>query len=227
MRYLLRNDISYLLHRRKYFLVLLFLVPFLSFTYYIGSQDEIFLYEIMFGTNLRNNANIMEFLMYLFQLFTYLFLMLDLYVKDIKFQLENIFLRMNPTLWILQRICILFIFIFILKLIGYWIPGVIVLLFQHSIQLDKIISIFLIDTIYTSAVIVFILFLILCSTYSKTRLIIDIIYCSIFICLLPKNIFKCWEIMGYLGLFIFLVSIFNILYVKKNYMKLIQKVGGI
>lgn len=97
MMYLWLSDIYYLLRKRYLYLLIFFLLPILS-TFLISFSSAGFVdsFISVLGLNIiTNQYSPMEIISYLYFVFFALFLVIDLYLKDILYQLDNIFMRMS------------------------------------------------------------------------------------------------------------------------------------
>ena len=123
MKYLYMNDVSYLMKKRLKFMILLVFIPILVLLINITSTNIVIDHiNSSMGTRLvidRDGTILIELLMYALNVFVYLFLIIDVYIKDIAYQLDNIFLRIKPVKWISKKIAILILITVILKFMQY------------------------------------------------------------------------------------------------------------
>ena len=193
MKYLYMNDIEYLIRKRKKVLIALLLIPIIVMLINVNSKMS--LLEIInnsMGTNLNlNDSNILELIMFLFNNAIYLFLVIDIYIKDIAYQLDNIFLRILPSRWLLRKNIIFISIILIIKVLQYF-----VFLFALFLLTNQNVSNIIIYKLIFSEFIyvIFIQYLFL-FTYISTLVLkkIKVVPCFLFlvvIILLPKSIYE-------------------------------------
>ena len=93
MKYLVKNDISYLFNKKKSILILILLAPLISLFLKINNQTSILSIILSStGTNLTlENIDIVSVLMYLFNIFCFIYLIIIIYTKDLDDYLDNIF----------------------------------------------------------------------------------------------------------------------------------------
>lgn len=199
MKYIIYNDLSYLWHRKKnYTLLLLFLIYILpAVIIYIYNQSSISSFEIALtciGANFDvRNIEIISLLMFLFNVSSFIYLIIDVYVKDLNEYIENIFLRIKPISYIIKKNIAFMIGMFFVKLIQYII---IIGLTSLTKDVDILGMIKLIFTDYMYILLIQYLFFIIYLLYiflKKNILILSILYFSLFI-LFPKNI---WNTRNY------------------------------
>ena len=118
MKYILLNDYKYVFNNMKKILIFL-LIPFL-FLFINVSLNGDKIIETMFGLNIEfSTFNPIEIILYLFNIFVYLYIIFNLYIKDIKYQLNNIFMRIKSNKWNNMKLLFISLFILILKLFQY------------------------------------------------------------------------------------------------------------
>ena len=140
MKYLILNDFCYLIKKRKFFILLLFVIPLIVTI--LNAKSSMKSLEIFFlatGT----------ILMLLFSTFSFLFIYIDIYLKDLDKNLENIFLRINSKKYISKKIILSMLITFMLKFIQYVIITITLLLFNHFSLEFNILKLFFIDFLYT------------------------------------------------------------------------------
>src|SRR5699024_6323239 len=100
------------------------------------------------GTNLEiNTIDIIQLLMYLFNLYSFIYLMVDIYMKDLNDNLENIFLRMKPWEYIVKKNIYFTITIILIKVLQYSIMFIILILYGNSGTIGNTIFLLLTDAI--------------------------------------------------------------------------------
>ena len=95
---------TYFIKKRKYYYVLSFYPLLIVFIYSHGEASSINIVKICVGANFDlKNFSIISLLMLLFNGFTFIYLILDIYTKDLDQYLENIFLRIKPQKYIIKK----------------------------------------------------------------------------------------------------------------------------
>lgn len=226
MKYLIYNDISHFIHKRKFLILLIFFLPLLIASLQIKGRSSILdILLISTGTNLNiENFDIISLLMLLFNLFSFLYLIIDIFTKDLDENLENIFLRIKPKKYIVKKTTFLIFFTFLLKLFQYILIIVTISLLKE-INLDiNILLLFLVDLAYllliqSALLLIYIIFIIL----KKNMYFLSFMF---FLSLInvPKNI---WQTQKFIVITFLLIIFFNILIkliFSKNAKKLIENI---
>ena len=223
MKFLISSDILHLLKNRKKILFVIMVIPLIVTL--INSNLPISLLKLFHlntGTNLGLDSGPLEYILYALNISSYIFLVVDLYIKDIKYQLENIFLREKPFVWICKKTILFIIIMFGLKLLQYLIVGIVVFV-KNDIFFDKILlDLILVDFIYVSLIgfgfLLIYLSWILCSKIK----IIPFIMILLLLVLLPNNI---WMLKNKILLMIAVLLIIQLtigILFKKYNKKIIQ-----
>lgn len=223
MKYLYTNDIKYILNKRKTILLILILIPILVLILNINSSESVSrIIAISTGSIEKQNYGVLEIIMFIFNISTFLFLAADLYIKDIAYQLDNIFLRMDKTKWIKQKNIIFIIVVFIIKILQYIPLIIIVSIFKNYPQ--EVIKLLLFDIIYILFMQYFFLFIYNLSLIYKIKYVLYIIY-GICILLLPKDILTLSinQILLFLSALTLIVNIIVIIF-KFNYKKILESI---
>ena len=121
MKYLFVSDIEYLIHKRKkIILIFMFMVGMSTLLGDVSSSSFQSFIGAALGTTLDlREYGILELLMYLLNVSIFLFIMVDIYIKDFCYNLDNLFLRTNPVRWFLKKSISFILFMFMLKLLEY------------------------------------------------------------------------------------------------------------
>lgn len=205
MKYLILNDFCYLIKKRKFFILLLFVIPLIVTI--LNAKSSMKSLEIFFlatGTNVNlNELNVLEILMLLFSTFSFLFIYIDIYLKDLDKNLENIFLRINSKKYISKKIILSMLITFMLKFIQYVIITITLLLFNHFSLEFNILKLFFIDFLYTISMQLIFLLIYMIFIIMKKKVYYLTISIMLSIILIPKNI---WQTKKYVVI-VFLVII--------------------
>lgn len=189
-KYLFINDIFYLIKNRIKLLLFLIFIPMVIFLVLkINSNENIGdILLSVFGNNITfYNNSIIEYLMFLFNIFTFVFIAVDLFIKDIKYEIDYIFLRLNISLWFKNKYLFLILITFFLKFLQY--VFVIFLFIIDGRNIDFcIFNIFLLD-IFNVCIYQLIIMLCYFSFFclKKSKYIIFFV-CSLILYFIPKNL---------------------------------------
>ncbi len=149
MKYLMHNDLSYLLHKRRIMLIVIFTLPILILILNIKGSSMVEIIKLCMGMNLSlSNIDITQLLMYLFNVFGFIYLMVDIYLKDLDKNLENIFLRMSPNKYIIQKNIFFVTAMIIVKTIQYFIMILLFIIIGRQSFSIEIIFLVLTDLTY-------------------------------------------------------------------------------
>ncbi|MBO5138093.1 MAG: hypothetical protein J6B89_00425 [Bacilli bacterium] len=227
-RYLLFNDISYLFKNRLKFLVPLLFAPalillILNRNFNVEFGDVLL---SVFGNNITfNNNSVIEYIMCLFNVVSFIFIGLDLFIKDIKNEIDYIFLRMNSDTWYKNKFLFLMIIDFVIKIIQYLLVLLVVLLIKGNIS-REVFNILLLDVFN---ILFYQLVVLMCyfslAVNKKLRLLIFAMSILIVI-FIPKSlmIFKSYLIL-FIGLSVMMYILLSII-IKKNKRKVLL-LGGV
>lgn len=212
IRYIFFTDTLYLLKKRKGILLLFLLFPIV--TTFINVNIDIPFINIIntsMGTNIiLKEIGPLEICMYLLNIGIIAFLITDLFIRDIKYNLDNIFLRTNILTWFVNKVIIFLMFSFILKILQYSLV-VIILLVNNKVFDNNVIYLMLTDYFYTSLIgFIFLLMYILFVTLNKAK-ILPIIVGILLIIILPKSI---WSLKNYI-VYMIIILILLIIMISK------------
>lgn len=201
MKYLIYNDFSYIIHHKKRVILLILLVPIISILLNINNNMSMF--EIMMlsmGTNLSSTFySILGMIMYLFNVFWFLYFIVQIYIKDLENGLENIFLRIKPQRYIIRKnICFIIITIMI-KVLQYIAIILLFLIFKHQIPNNQVFQLLISDIGYILFVQYLFLFLYLIYILLSKNILFLSITVIILLLTIPKNI---WNFSNYLYLIV-------------------------
>lgn len=214
MKYLFINDIHYLFNKEK----LLFLIIIIGLL--VGSivsiNNEASLFEMLTrstGTNLNlEEFDTIEFIMYLLNIVCFLYLIVRIYIKDINANLENIYLRINNSRFIVNKIICSMFLSFLIKVIQYLIPITIFTIIVNKTISFEVISLFISDILYILFLQFVFLIIYLLYILLKKNIIFLLFPMIIFMIVIPKNIYSIFNYSIYyiFGLLIVLVLIYLI-----------------
>lgn len=213
MMYLWLSDIYYLLRKRYLYLLIFFLLPVLStflISFSIAEFGDSFISVL--GLNIiPNQYGPMEIISYLYFVFFALFLVIDLYLKDILYQLDNIFMRMSLPKWYMQKTVLFITVMVFLKLFQYLLVVLTFLILKGPISFSvlELLQLFITDTLYTVLLQFLILFVAILSSFSKARWLSILLILTTFF-FFPKSILI-FERYWVVSIFFIVVLIFLIL----------------
>ena len=213
MMYLWLSDIYYLLRKRYLYLLIFFLLPILS-TFLISFSSAGFVdsFISVLGLNIiTNQYSPMEIISYLYFVFFALFLVIDLYLKDILYQLDNIIMRMSLSKLYMHKTFLFIAVMFFLKLFQYLLVVLTFLILKGPITFSvlELLQLFITDTLYTVLLQFLILFVAILSSFSKVRWL-SILSILITFFFFPKSILI-FERYWLVSIFFIVVLIFLIL----------------
>ena len=219
MKYLFHNDISYLVRKKRIILISVLFLPLLILLLNLGTQYNINdIIMLCTGTNLEiNTIDIIQLLMYLFNLYSFIYLMVDIYMKDLNDKLENIFLRMKPWEYIVKKNIYFTITIILIKVLQYSIMFIILILYGNSGTIGNTIFLLLTDAIYILFSQYLYLLIYLIYILLKKNICFLTAMSILLILLIPKNI---WSISNYILYVILLIiiiqTIISLIFYKKS-----------
>lgn len=213
MMYLWLSDIYYLLRKRYLYLLIFFLLPiFSTFLISFSSAGFVDSFISVLGLNIiTNQYSPMEIISYLYFVFFALFLVIDLYLKDILYQLDNIFMRMSLLKWYMRKTFLFIAVMFFLKLFQYLLVVLTFWILKGPITFSvlELLQLFITDTLYTVLLQFLILFVAILSSFSKVRWL-SILSILITFFFFPKSILI-FERYWIVSIFFIVVLIFLIL----------------
>lgn len=226
--YFFINDIKYIISNNKVILIFLFLFPIICLiTNNIKEIPTDNIFKTSLGLNIeQNNYYFLSILVYIINILSFIYISIKSFIKDFN-NISNIFIRYDYKKYFIMKSIILFIIIFILKVLQYSLVFIIMnfMLKSVSINIGNIFfnNLFLeLFLIYT-----FILLYILYKAVPTTRpvtFIILIIFIYKYLIVI-KNISEI-NYLYYMILSIIEIVVINLIIVKKN-KKIVENIGGI
>ena len=118
MKYIFYSDIHKIFKKNYKMMLIYFALIILIFISKILAFQKITIldYHLVLGLSFVNNARQLDKVMYIFNIMICVYVVLNLYVNCFKSNLENLFLRMDLTLWSLLKSLSLYLIIIIIKL---------------------------------------------------------------------------------------------------------------
>lgn len=202
--YLFLHDLSYLYRRRGKVLLIFF--GFIAIITWINSNPNlknIDMFHSSLGTNIDlGNLQILQFLTYLLHLTLVLFFSTELYLKDLKQNLDSIFLRMEAKEWYLKKLKFISIFLLLFKFIEYLIVSTVFYFKGNPIWNAQVPLLFFSDFLYLLFFQIFFFLLYLLFSMSHKYKLLVAFTMIIFVLVFPKNI---WFFHNFLYILMFLI----------------------
>jgi len=228
-KYYCINDWYYFIKKRKIVLLLAIVVPIGSTLLSLSSYDncsELFKSITAFDFHLKESS-ILSTLLYIFHISVSVFLIIDLYAKDLKYQLDNIFLREKAGIWFIKKMLLFFTFFILFKLTIYIVITIICMNFFEFSSIRMSFYIFWYDILYAIFCQVFaITYYTVFNSLKKMR-IIYVLFGLLGFLLIPRNAYALsnkFILNSILLVILFGISYFNFICNRKVF---IQKVGGV
>lgn len=136
-KYIIKNDINYLLKKQKKILLLILGVPVILVILKVIEKQKginILIYALALKIDLTN-YNILEYVIYYFYIIVYLFLACYVYIKDYKTNLDQLYLRTDFKKVYVSKTKIFLLMMFIIMLIQYGLVTIVLLLLKNSIPM--------------------------------------------------------------------------------------------
>lgn len=116
MKYLFCNDIKNCFRGRTLKLVIVVLILEFIFQFIIIDDNIV---NLLLGRNLENVKNYISMLFFLLHVLLFMFISLDIYLRDMLYNVDNIFFRIKPIKFIGEKIIFLIISTIVLRLLEY------------------------------------------------------------------------------------------------------------
>lgn len=227
MKYFIRNDFDYLLKKRLRILIIMMIFPVLIAWVNVKSGYN-FTQTIIasLGLSIKDGGGFLTLIAYLFNITIYLFLAVDIYIKDIRYQLDNLFLRMKLSDWYLKKSVLFVVYMFILKLLQHVILSLFIYVFGNKGINISSLYLFIYDFIYI--IVLQSIFMLVYSGYmrfKKFKLVFVLIQLLTFI-IIPKDIIMLKGKIVITTILVVLITLVTGLMFKKG-RKIIENVRGV
>lgn len=116
MKYLFCNDIKNCFRGRTLKLVIVVLILEFIFQFIIIDDNIV---NLLLGRNLENVKDYISMLFFLLHVLLFMFISLDIYLRDMLYNVDNIFFRIKPIKFIGEKIIFLIISTIVLRLLEY------------------------------------------------------------------------------------------------------------
>lgn len=209
MKYLFLNNIKYIKKNIKLLIIIIIL--------------EIVFQNLIIGDNIINEIlgrcpsdveNFIAILFYILNVCFYIYVTLYIYSNDLAYNLENTFLRITPSKFILNKIIFIIFYIFFFRTLEY--ITILPLIIKEKYGL-AVIMILIKDVLYYCLISLLAIFL------RSLRYYIDYLYIIVIILiiiLIPKN-FDIYYIYYFIGILI--LSLLNLIVMNKKCKYILEK----
>ena len=209
MKYLFLNNIKYIKKNIKLLIIIIIL--------------EIVFQNLIIGDNIINEIlgrcpsdvdNFIAILFYILNVCFYIYVTLYIYSSDLAYNLENTFLRITPSKFILNKIIFIIFYIFFFRTLEY--ITILPLIIKEKYGL-AVIMILIKDVLYYCLISLLAIFL------RSLRYYIDYLYIIVIILiiiLIPKN-FNIYYIYYFIGILI--LSLLNLIVMNKKCKYILEK----
>lgn len=226
MKYLFLNDIHYLFNKEKVLFIMIICCLLIGSV--VSISDEVTLFDVVtrsMGTNISlENFDIIAFIMYLLNVTFFLYLIVRVYVKDINSNLENIYLRINPSRYIINKSICFIIFSCLIKTIEYLFSIAVSIIPVRGVISYEIISVFISDIIYILVIqFAFLLFYLL-YILKKKNIVYLVLPVVVLMIIIPKNIYSVFNYSIYYVFILFTILLLIYLIFNKKCKSLLEKV---
>lgn len=227
--YIVLSDCEALIRKNYKILFFLLLVPvfvlwFITLKYNVKEMDIL---KITLGLNFSNGILITE-MMFILNIVIFLFFATYLYIKDLKNNLDNLFLRMSIKKWFYSKEILMILLTFILKMVQYILVSAIIYYDgKKGILSSKVIELFFTDyllTIFLQQVFIIMYFSINLFSKGKYFIITTLIA---FVIVIPKDVIWYSKYMVILVLLNIIILLLGSKFYKINRRKIMEIVGGI
>lgn len=116
MKYLFCNDIKNCFRGKTLKLVIVVLILEFIFQFIIIDDNIV---NLLLGRNLENVKDYISMLFFLLHVLLFMFISLDIYLRDMLYNVDNIFFRIKPIKFIGEKIIFLIISTIVLRLLEY------------------------------------------------------------------------------------------------------------
>lgn len=227
LSYTIRQDGNFIWSNKKIFFILLFLLPSVVMVVNLFSKVEgVNLFMNSLGLKINfNDFDFLQYLLYYYNILVYLVLVVFVYLKDYRGNLEYLFLRINFKEFYLQKTISFLLYSFLLMIGQYIVLSIIAFLGGSFFFNFDLILLFIYEYIFISLLQQAILLgCFLSYVFPKLKIVIAFLGVLLMF-ILPKNILK---INIWLSLFVFcVIVILNSLIHKKYNKRIIQVMGGV
>ncbi len=220
----LKNDFNYLKKNKIKLLLLFLLINVISLTLHL-TEEIPSLEKIMFSnaTNiLKDEFSIIQYIIFLFNNIVFIFLILDLFIKDLNYELDNLFMRIKIFKWMFTKFSFVIIVTIVLKLLEYLSLFFCLYLLSTISWNIELVNLIVIDIVYTLSIEFSYLFLYILFYRANNIFIYYIVGVFLFL-VIPKNVYNLHKYILFLLLILLIIIVAIFLITKKFHKKMIEK----
>lgn len=224
MMYFLKNDLMFIVKKKYKIITLLILLNLLSLLLNFNLEVSLF-DKITFsmGTNMsKERFNVFELMMFIFNNLVLTYISLSIFIKDLSFEMDNIFTRLKVEKWCFFKLLILFIIVMIIKLFKYFIIMMIICIFDKFDFDLKIFYLIMTDITYTLIIILIYLLMYFFSSFLFIRDMYFYIICICLFLVLPYGVFDLFKYIFQLLILLFILSVMILVIIKFFHKKIIE-----
>lgn len=185
MKYLIKHDLKNIICKRKYWLFFYFFVLIvfaMLFKNYNQSIADIFLVNI--GLKYEKGS-FLKILIYIFNLFFFIFLCVDVMLGNLKSGVYNIFLRMKRIKICLSKFLSNLIVIILVSIISFVLLYIVYL--SSGIKIQKIFIFLIIEVIFRLIICMYVSLILTALFYDRKVFVFIIFFVAILICIQLNN----------------------------------------
>ncbi len=221
MKYILLNDLSFFRKKflKKFILYCIALIGSFNVLKLTNGYMNFDIFYNTIGINYSNDLGSIEKLLCIFNILFYFYLSLELFTKELKNGVENIFLRINTKKFIINKLISISIITILINIIIYIL--FLYLFIINKILISNILIVFLKNIIYVLTLQFSIIIVYMFSKNNKCILFLLMLFIFMFNNRILINIINTKII--YLILVLIFILWFIVMYFKKNYFNLFEK----
>ncbi len=228
-KYIFRSDFSHLLQHKKHVLLMWIVVPIVVFIFASGQESVERIMKTSLGIGIGKEFDVLRITVYLFFLSISIFLIMELFLKDLKKNISLIFTRMKLEDWYITKLFSLLTITFLLKVVSYLILMGLIFSFKwlKADFYSTMLILFMTDYISTIAIQMVVLLIYMIFNVSNVFKFIAVLLTIVFIrlySLLMINQSKYILNIAKITIVILLINYF-VFKLKNRY--ILQNVGGV
>lgn len=227
-KYLIYNDLNYLLKKQKKVLLLILIVPIILIIINLNKQLDwtIIISNTLGLTADKNQINSIITIIYFYNIISFLYLSFFYYIKDYQTNLEQVYLRKGFEDFYLHKTLLLLTIILLIKILQY-IPLLLVLLItNYSLNFISLLNLFITDYLYILVITQLGISMYLSNIIFKKKRLINLVISIIIILNIPITIINLQEYKNILLLLLIIITVYNNYLNVKYHKRIINEVGG-
>lgn len=227
-KYLIYNDLNYLLKKQVKILLLIIIVTMISTIINLNKDlSGLTIISNTLGLTFKlDELNTVTILMYFFNVISFIYLIFYSYIKDYQTNLDQIYLRKGFRDFYIPKTLLLLIIIFVLKIMQYFFTAAILLINKYSIDFASLSNLFITDYLYILMITQLAMAIYLSLSVFKKVRFLTILLSTIAIINIPVTVFALQKYKNIILLISALVIIYNNYLNINHHKKIICEVGG-